>query len=396
MIRKSSPVRQTLWAVLALIVTVLVMMPVLYIYVGAFFFDANGLFKGFTLGNFARAMSQMPLTQQLGNSIIVTICQTAGQIVTAFLAAYAIVFCNLRRPGMWMMVFLMSMMVPGETTLLSNYLNIANWGLMDTIPAIFLPFLVQGFTVFLFRQAFRSFPKELREASLIDGAGHLRFMVDVLLPIVKPTIIAATINAMVAAWNGYFWPLLVTNKPEHRTIQVGITQLSGTDGSNIGVVLAGAAIAVIPAMILTLMFNKSLRGMSVAGSIKYPLAAAVHATAADRGPIPIRTTQEKPTKPFFPAGGRRRPSGATRKETYHEEVNPAEGGRRRGPAHARPVRMRIHVGHQRRRQGRRADRHVLVLELRSGRGRHQPARLRVQRRPQGQDQGRGLLPGLLF
>ena len=215
-----------------------------------------------------RAMSQMPLTQQLGNSIVVTVCQTAGQIVTAFLAAYAIVFCNLRRPGMWMMVFLMSMMVPGETTLLSNYLNIANWGLMDTIPAIFLPFLVQGFTVFLFRQAFRSFPKELREASLIDGAGHLRFMVDVLLPIVKPTIIAATINAMVAAWNGYFWPLLVTNKPEHRTIQVGITQLSGTDGSNIGVVLAGAAIAVIPAMILTLMFNKSLRGMSVAGSIK--------------------------------------------------------------------------------------------------------------------------------
>ena len=122
--------------------------------------------------------------------------------------------------------------------------------------------------MFLFRQAFRSYPKELREASLIDGAGHLRFMIDVLLPIVKPTIIAATINAMVAAWNGYFWPLLVTNKPEHRTIQVGITQLSGTDGSNIGVVLAGAAIAVVPAMILTLLFNRSLRGMSVAGSIK--------------------------------------------------------------------------------------------------------------------------------
>ena len=73
---------------------------------------------------------------------------------------------------------------------------------------------------------------------------------------------------MVAAWNGYFWPLLVTNKSEHRTIQVGITQLSGTDGSNIGVVLAGAAIAVVPAMILTLLFNRSLRGMSVAGSIK--------------------------------------------------------------------------------------------------------------------------------
>ena len=82
MIRKTSPVSQGLWAVLALIVTVLVMLPVLYIYVGAFFFDANGLFRGFTLGNFMRAMSQMPLTQQLGNSIVVTVCQTAGQILS--------------------------------------------------------------------------------------------------------------------------------------------------------------------------------------------------------------------------------------------------------------------------------------------------------------------------
>ena len=268
MIRKTSPVSQGLWAVLALIVTVLVMLPVLHIYVGAFFFDANGLFKGFTLGNFMRAMSQMPLTQQLGNSIVVTVCQTAGQIVTAFLAAYAIVFCNLRRPGMWMMVFLMSMMVPGETTLLSNYLNIANWGLMDTIPAIFLPFLVQGFTVFLFRQAFQTFPKELHEAALLDGAGHLRFLLSILLPVTRSTVIAATINAAVAAWNGYFWPLLVTNSPENRTIQVGITQLSGTESSNMGVVLAGSAIAIIPTLALTLIFNRQLRGMNVASGIK--------------------------------------------------------------------------------------------------------------------------------
>lgn len=254
--------------VVSLALTLVILLPVLYIAVGALSFDASGGMHAPSLRNFAQAANSMPLVRQVFNSILVTVCQTLGQIVTAILAAYAIVFCDLKRPQLWMMVFLVSMMIPGETTLLSNYLSITDWGLIDTIPAIFLPYLVQGFTVFLFRQAFRSFPKELREASLIDGAGHLRFMVDVLLPIVKPTIIAATINAMVAAWNGYFWPLLVTNKPEHRTIQVGITQLSGTDGSNIGVVLAGAAIAVVPAMILTLLFNRSLRGMSVAGSIK--------------------------------------------------------------------------------------------------------------------------------
>ena len=197
-----------------------------------------------------------------------TVCQTLGQIVTAILAAYAIVFCDLKRPQLWMMVFLVSMMIPGETTLLSNYLSITDWGLIDTIPAIFLPYLVQGFTVFLFRQAFQTFPKELHEAALLDGAGHLRFLLSILLPVTRSTVIAATINAAVAAWNGYFWPLLVTNSPENRTIQVGITQLSGTESSNMGVVLAGSAIAIIPTLALTLIFNRQLRGMNVASGIK--------------------------------------------------------------------------------------------------------------------------------
>ncbi|BDR52552.1 ABC transporter permease [Bombiscardovia nodaiensis] len=267
MVRRSK-LSQTLMVALGIVLALIVLLPVLYIFVGALTFNASGVVKAPTLSNFTTAATSMPLVRQVGNSIIVTICQTLGQIVTAILAAYAIVFCNLKRPQLWMMVFLLSLMIPGETTILSNYLNVTSWGLMDTVIAVFLPYLVQGFTVFLFRQAFQSFPSELRDASQIDGAGHFRFMFHVLLPITKPTVIAATINSAVAAWNGYFWPLLVTNSPETRTIQVGITQLSGAESSHMGVVLAGSAIAIIPTLILTLAFNKSLRGMTVAGGIK--------------------------------------------------------------------------------------------------------------------------------
>lgn len=254
--------------VVSLALTLVILLPVLYIAVGALSFDASGGMHAPSLRNFAQAANSMPLVRQVFNSILVTVCQTLGQIVTAILAAYAIVFCDLKRPQLWMMVFLVSMMIPGETTLLSNYLSITDWGLIDTIPAIFLPYLVQGFTVFLFRQAFQTFPKELHEAALLDGAGHLRFLVSILLPVTRSTVIAATINAAVAAWNGYFWPLLVTNSPENRTIQVGITQLSGTESSNMGVVLAGSAIAIIPTLALTLIFNRQLRGMNVASGIK--------------------------------------------------------------------------------------------------------------------------------
>lgn len=263
-----SKISKCVLCVISLILTGIMLLPVLYIVVGSLTFTASGNIGLPTLDNFIQAATSMPLIRQVCNSIIVMLCQTAGQIITAILAAYAIVFCSLKHSKLWLMVFLVSMMIPGQTTLLSNYLNITRWGLIDTIPAIFLPYLVQGFTVFLFCQAFRGVAKELREAALLDGAGHVRFMFNVLLPVSKSTIVAATINSAVAAWNGYFWPLLVTNSPENRTIQVGIAQLSGSESSNIGVVLAGSAIAIIPTLILTLMFNRQLRGMNISGSVK--------------------------------------------------------------------------------------------------------------------------------
>ncbi|OZG50244.1 carbohydrate ABC transporter permease [Bombiscardovia coagulans] len=267
MVRRSK-LSQGLMVLLGIILTAIVLLPVLYIFIGALTFNASGNVSRPTFSNFTSAARSMPLVRQVCNSIVVTVCQTAGQIITAILAAYAIVFCNFKRPQLWMMVFLLSLMIPGETTILSNYLSVTSWGLIDTLPAIFLPYLVQGFTVFLFRQAFRSFPSELRDAASIDGAGHFRFMFHVLLPITQSTVLAATINSAVSAWNGYFWPLLVTNSPESRTIQVGITQLSGAESSHMGVVLAGSAIAILPTLILTLCFNKSLRGMTVAGGLK--------------------------------------------------------------------------------------------------------------------------------
>jgi len=165
-------------------------------------------------------------------------------------------------------VLLASMMVPGETTLLANYLTVSSWGLVDTLPAVFLPFLVSALTVFLFRQAFLGFPTELREAAVLDGAGHLRFARSMLLPLTRPTLVSVTLVSATAAWNGYFWPLLVTNSPDARTVQVGIAQLASAEATDVGVVLAGAAMVTLPVLVVVLGAQRFFASGLTAGALK--------------------------------------------------------------------------------------------------------------------------------
>lgn len=267
--RTKSSAQTTVHYIILSLITTIILFPVGYIFLGSFIqtgmsFASNTL----TLNNYRTAMAATPLLRQLLNSLLVTALQTCGQVVTSILAAYALVFCQLRHERMLLVIFLMSMMIPQETTVLSNYLTITAWHLIDTIPAIALPYLALAFNVFLFRQSFRSFPSEMQDAAMLDGAGHMRFMLSILIPMNRAPIMAATINSAIAAWNGFFWPLLVTNSPEMRTIQVGIAQLSGSEASDIGVVLAGTVIAIIPPLILVLAGQKFLRGISIAGALR--------------------------------------------------------------------------------------------------------------------------------
>ena len=121
-----------------------------------------------------------------------------------------------------------------------------------------MPFLATGFGAFLMRQAFLTLPRELRDAAALDGYGHWRFMTRVAVPLARPAVAALSVFAFLGAWNQYLWPLLVTKDDEYRTVQIGLKQLQGLSIDQINVTFAGAIIAVLPLVILLLVFQKQL------------------------------------------------------------------------------------------------------------------------------------------
>lgn len=256
--------------------TIIVLFPVYFGIVGSFMGpgDINSYpaslwpFDGWRLQNFLGALDTIPLGRQYLNSIAMAGLITIGQLLTSLLAAYAFVFLPMRWRNFWFGLFLATMMIPAEAIIIPNYLTIASLGLINTIPALVLPFLAGGFGVFLLRQSFLSFPIELWDACRIDGAGHMRFLRSVLIPLSKPTLAAVGIWVFLSAWNMYFWPLLVTQTPEMQTIQIGITQLRSADNSNAGLVLAGTLLAIIPTVALVIFGQRFIVKGLTTGAIK--------------------------------------------------------------------------------------------------------------------------------
>lgn len=204
----------------------------------------------------------------LKNSFIVTIVITLGQVVTAVLAGYAFAFLDFPFKRTLFVVFLATLMVPFEVTIVTNVTTIADLGWSNSYQGLAVPFLATGFGAFLMRQAFLILPHDLRDAAALDGYGHWRFMTRVAVPLARPAVAALSVFAFLGAWNQYLWPLLVTKDDEYRTVQIGLKQLRGLSIQDINVTFAGAIIAVLPLVILLLAFQKQLvRGLT-AGAVK--------------------------------------------------------------------------------------------------------------------------------
>lgn len=264
--------RIALWVYIAFVL-IFVIAPVWYALVGSVRGSSpTNVFEHFwpvdlTLGNFSAALNRIPLDEQLLNTVLVTVFQTAFQLVTAVLAATALVFGNLRRPNLVFGFIMLTMMIPSESIIVAKFLLINDLGLFDTIVAVFIPFAAMAFPTFLLRQAFLSFPAEIREAAMLDGVGPLRFVVQFLIPLTKPVIYTVVVTSAIAAWNGYFWPLLVTAQ-KARTVQIGIAPLSDAESTDVGVVLAGVTLVSIPLILLIILGQKFLTSGLTEGSSK--------------------------------------------------------------------------------------------------------------------------------
>ncbi len=217
---------------------------------------------------YARAWNEGHLGVYLRNSVIQTAIIVIGQLVTSVLAAYAFVFLRFPLRRTIFIVFLSTMMIPFEVTMITNLDTIDALGWYNSFQGLTVPFLATGFGTFLLRQAFLQIPKDLQEAAALDGYGHWRFMTRVAVPLARPVVAALAVFSFLGAWNQYLWPLLITGDNNNvRTVQIGLKALQGAQIQDLNVTLAGAVIAVAPLLILLIIFQKQLV-RSLTGAIK--------------------------------------------------------------------------------------------------------------------------------
>ena len=218
--------------------------------------------------SYSDAWNDGHMAKYLVNSFVVTTLITVGQVVTAVLAGYAFAFLEFPFKRTLFLVFLATLMVPFEVTVVTNLDTINHLGWYDTYQGLAVPFLATGFGAFLVRQSFLQIPRELSDAAALDGYGHWRFMTRVAVPLARPAIAALAVFGFLGAWNQYLWPLLATKDDRLRTVQIGLKHLRSTQLNDLNVTFAGAIIAVIPIVVLLLVFQKHLvRGLT-AGAVK--------------------------------------------------------------------------------------------------------------------------------
>lgn len=218
--------------------------------------------------NYPDALLVAPIARFLLNSFIQSGVVTLGQMVTAALAAFAFSYVEFPGRQAVFFLFLSTLMIPAEVTLIPNYLTIRSLGWLNTYPALVAPFLATAFGTFLLRQFFLTIPRELWDAGLIDGCSRRRFLVTILVPLARPAFATLAIYAFLSTWNQYLWPLLVINSQQMRTVQIGLAILQSQEAVSWGLVMAGIVLIVAPTVILFLIgYRHVVRGLT-AGAVK--------------------------------------------------------------------------------------------------------------------------------
>ncbi|MFN3981871.1 MAG: carbohydrate ABC transporter permease [Caldilinea sp.] len=200
------------------------------------------------------------------NSVAVSVAITVLCVFLSSLTAYG--FARLEFPGrdFIFLLLLFTLMVPGQVTLIPVFLLVRSFGWLDTYNALIWPAAVSVFGVFLLRQFFKSVPRELEEAAIMDGAGRFRIYWQIVLPLSTAAIAALTIFVFLGAWNDLFWPLVVLNTLELRTLPVGLTVLQGTYTQERALVMAGTVIASAPVLIFYAIFQRRIiQGVMLTG-----------------------------------------------------------------------------------------------------------------------------------
>jgi multiple sugar transport system permease protein len=218
------------------------------------------------LSAYAKIIEELPFIDFYINSILVTLSMVLLQTLIAAMAAYG--FARLKFPGRdaIFMICISILMVPGPIFLIPQFLIIQEMGLLNTLTGLVLPGLFSIYGAFLLRQFFVSVPKEIEEAAIVDGLNHFQIFYKIMLPLIKPGIIACVIINGLWSWNNLMWPLIVNTSFDKMTLPVGLASLSGRAGVEYPMLMAGALMAIIPMLLLYVLFQKHfIEGVASAG-----------------------------------------------------------------------------------------------------------------------------------
>lgn len=212
--------------------------------------------------NYIEAWNRALFSEYFMNTIIITIITLAGEITFSVLAAYA--FARIKFPGRDLIftILLSTLMIPAMVFIIPNFLTVTWLGRIGPIPwinnwpALTIPFMGSIFSIFLLKQFFAQVPDELFDAAQMDGAGHLRFLIQVVLPLSKAPLMVILVLSFIGTWNSLAWPMLVTNTPDWRPISVGLMNFVNEAGQEINLTMAGAFITIVPILIIYFFTQK--------------------------------------------------------------------------------------------------------------------------------------------
>ena len=216
--------------------------------------------------NFAEAWSYLPFGRFIVNGLIVAGAGTVVVCVTSILAAYA--FARLRFAGRdhIFLVYLGTLMVPQEVVIVPMFILMQRFGWVDTYAALILPWAFTAFGTFLLRQFFLSIPRELEEAAIVDGAGKLRVLLQVILPIAKPAVAVLAVFTFINYWNSFLWPLVIVNSREMATVPLGLNLFLSQNGNQWHLLMAASAISMLPTLLLVVLLQRHLvKGIALSG-----------------------------------------------------------------------------------------------------------------------------------
>lgn len=222
----------------------------------------------FTFENYKEVFTEFNVFRYVLNSFMYVAISVCSQVVTCSLAAYSLVFFNYKFKGLLFTIITLTMMIPGDSIIIANYMTVNALGLNDTYLGIAITSLTSGMGIFLMRQSFATVPFELKEAAEIDGCGRMRFLFEILVPVSIPSIAAMAIYLFISNYNMFFWPLLVTSKDSMRTIQVGVSLLMNEETGQFGSQCSVAIVAlIVPIFVFVVAYKYLVKGMT-AGAVK--------------------------------------------------------------------------------------------------------------------------------